>query len=128
MNPIRIMITFNNQHVRDGLATYLGAQENIEVVAEISSGLELVRKYVELKPDIVLMDLLLPGVNGIEIMKALQEYAPDVIVILITNSRGIHLQEAAHAAGAARLLNKGIPGEELLKTIHEVMIEQKDCT
>ena len=121
--PIRIMIADNDLYVREGLSTYFRAQGNIELVAEARSGLDVVKKYLQVKPDIILMDLLLPGVNGIDVMKAIQAYNPEVVVIFITNSRGAHLHEAAQVAGAARLLNKGIPGEELVNKINEVMIE-----
>jgi DNA-binding NarL/FixJ family response regulator len=117
------MVVDKDRRVREGFSTFFHAQKDIKIVAESSSGLDVVNKFLVTNPDLVLMDLLLPGTNGIDVMRSLQEICPDVQVIFYTNSRGVHLTAAAKAAGAAKLLNKGIPGDELRKEIQKVLID-----
>jgi NarL family two-component system response regulator LiaR len=121
--PIRIMIVDNDRCVLDGFSIFFSVHGSIEVVAETTNVLDVVKKFLQVKPDIVLMDLLLSGLNSIDVMKKILKINPKCSFILYTNSRGAHLSEAAKAAGAAKLINKGISGESLLKTIQEVQFQ-----
>ncbi|MDG5789148.1 response regulator transcription factor [Evansella sp. AB-P1] len=79
--PIRLLIVDDHDMVRMGLITYLSIEDDIEVIGEASDGHEAVRKARELKPDVILMDLLMDGMNGIEATKALANENMKIIVL-----------------------------------------------
>src|SRR5262249_59307314 len=82
---IRVVIVDDHAVVREGLRTYLELEDRLEIVGEASNGREAVDKVRALKPDVVLMDLLMPEMDGIAATKAIKEVAPEVQVIVLTS-------------------------------------------
>jgi two-component system invasion response regulator UvrY len=123
MKLIQIMIVDNHKYVRMGVKTLLESHADFELIAEASSGVEAITRYISEKPDLVLMDFFLPDSSGIEIMKTLHEINGRVPVIFLTTSNGSHLSEAAMVAGAARIVNKDEKGQALASSIRETMGE-----
>ena len=117
---IRVLIADDHTIVRAGLTALLGTEKDIEVVGEAKNGAEAVSNAVELNPDIVIMDLMMPKMDGVEATKELVRKAPSVKTILLTTygtSDGI-----AHAlrAGARGAVLKNADNSELAKAIRIV--------
>ena len=117
---IKVLIADDHTIVRAGLTALLGTEKDIEVVGEAKNGAEAVSKAVELHPDIVIMDLMMPKMDGVEAAKELLRKAPSVKTILLTTygtSDGI-----AHAlrAGARGAVLKNADNSELAKAIRIV--------
>src|SRR4051794_11505700 len=95
--PIRIIIADDHSVVRQGLRMFLGLDPELDVIGEASNGAEAVKLARELKPDIVLMDMLMPVMNGIEATTAIRSEMPDTEVIALTS-----VLEDASVVGAVK--------------------------
>ena len=118
--PIRILIADDHAIFRDGLRRLLVTQDDFVVVAEATDGKEAVALTRELRPDILLLDMAMPEVPGMEVLRELAQDGPEVHTILLTAT--IHPLEAAHALrlGARRVVLKASTPELLLKSIRSV--------
>jgi DNA-binding NarL/FixJ family response regulator len=125
---IRLLIADDGPRARHGLRAILATVPGIEVVGEASSGKEALRLVETHQPDVVLMDIVMPTMDGLKATRAIKERWPEVKVIIITMYSS-HREEAL-AAGADVYLIKGCPPDELIKAIletnvnHEVEMEQ----
>ncbi|MCK9911760.1 response regulator transcription factor, partial [Microbacteriaceae bacterium K1510] len=81
---IRVMLVDDHEMVRMGLAAYLSTEEDIEVIAEASSGEEGVRLAQQLVPDVILMDLVMDGIGGVEATRRVRDLCPACKVIVLT--------------------------------------------
>ena len=115
---IRVMIVDDHAVVRSGLAAFLLAYDELELVGEAASGEEAVRKCAELVPDVVLMDLVMPGMNGAEATRAIRQACPDYKVIALTSFKEDDLMQKTLQAGAIGYLFKNVSADELVKAIH----------
>lgn len=117
MRPIRIIIVDDHDLVRLGLRTMLETCEEIELVGETGIPSEVVHLYQQTQPDVVLMDLQLPKIDGIQVTRQLKELDPHVRVIVLTNHSESDLVQEALTAGVSSYLLKNIRLNELRKTI-----------
>jgi NarL family two-component system response regulator LiaR len=120
-NPIRVMIVDDHTVVRSGLTAVLLSFDDLEMVGEAGSGEEALTKCVELNPDVVLMDLVMPGMDGATATKAIMEKCPHVRIIALTSFKERDLVEGALKAGAISYLLKNVSAEELTGTIREAV-------
>ena len=118
--PIRVLITDDHAIVRKGLTVLLGTEKDIKVVGEAQDGLEAVEKAGSLKPDVVLMDLVMPRMDGIEATRKITEAHPKVRVLVLTSFAADDKVFPAVKAGALGYLLKDSSPEELLEAIHRV--------
>jgi len=118
MNTIRIIVVDDHQVVREGLRHMLQLESDIEVVGEASNAKEALAQVESLSPDIILMDIKMPGIDGIELTRQLKEKQPSCNVIMLT-LYDEYLTEAIEA-GAAGYLLKDVKREELIKAIRAV--------
>jgi NarL family two-component system response regulator LiaR len=114
---IRILITDDHNVVRQGLRMFLSLDPDIEVVGEAEDGEEAISMARELHPDVVLMDLLMPVMNGVEATKAIRSEMPDVEIIALTSVLEDVSVTGAIRAGAMGYLLKDTQAEELLRAI-----------
>lgn len=114
---VRVMIVDDHAVVREGLKNYLGALAGFEVVGEASNGSEAVQAAKKLKPQVVLMDLVMPVMDGIEATRALHEAQPDVRVIVLTSFADDDKLFPALKAGAVAYLLKDVGPKELAEAI-----------
>jgi NarL family two-component system response regulator LiaR len=115
--PIRVMIVDDHTVVRGGLRFFLLAFDDIELVAEASSGEEALRLCPEAQPDVVLMDMVMPGMDGAQATRILRERHPQVQVIALTSFESGELVQQALQAGAIGYLLKDVPIDELAQAI-----------
>jgi len=113
------MIVDDHDMVRRGLATFLKVQADLELVGEASGGEEAVRLCDQLHPDVVLMDLVMPGMDGAAATRAIRELCPETQVIALTSFKEKELVEGALQAGAIGYLLKNISSDELADAIRE---------
>jgi DNA-binding NarL/FixJ family response regulator len=118
MNPLRILIADDHPIVRAGLVGLLSTQEGFQVVGEASSGLEAVRMAEALRPNVVLMDLRMPGMDGTAATRAIRSRFPEVQVLVLTTYDTDTEIVRAIEAGAIGYLLKDVPREELYKAIY----------
>jgi NarL family two-component system response regulator LiaR len=105
---VRVMIVDDHLMVRRGLATFLRAESDFELVAEASTGTEAVRVCAETRPDVVLMDVRLPDMDGIAATQAIRIAHPATKVIIVTSSQNDQLVASALRAGAIGYLLKDV--------------------
>jgi NarL family two-component system response regulator LiaR len=111
------MIVDDHEMVRQGAAGYLEAQEDIHVIAEASSGEEALTMAKELVPDVVLMDLVMPGLDGVEATRRLKDYSPRTQIIILTSFHEDEHIFPALQAGAISYLLKDVKAAELVEAI-----------
>ena len=117
VEPIRLIIADDHPVVRTGLRGMLAGQADFEVVSEASTGMDAVELSVQLRPDIVLMDLRMPQMNGVEAITQIRARAPDThILVLTTYDTDTDIVRAVEA-GATGYLLKDTPREELFNAI-----------
>ena len=122
---IRVLAVDDHPLLREGIAALIGSEEDMELVGEASNGreaLDLFRKY---QPDITLMDLQMPEMNGIDAVGAIRGEFPDARIIVLTTHPGDVQVSRALKAGARGYLLKGMLRKELLETIRAVHAGQK---
>ena len=112
--PIRIVIADDHPIVRQGLAAVLEQEEDFKVVSQAANGLEAVAQARELRPDIILMDLQMPEMDGVEAIQKIKEEAPDIgIIILTTYDTDDYIFRGIEAGARGYLLKDSPPGEVL---------------
>ncbi len=111
--PIRVMVVDDSAVVRSGLAAFLLASDDFELVAEAADGEEAVARCLASRPDVVLMDLVMPGVDGATATRAIRENCPAAKDMALTSFREGVLVDSALAAGAVGYLLKNLTAEEL---------------
>ena len=114
---IRVMVVDDHAVVRSGLADFLFAYDDLELVGEASSGEVAVSLCERVKPDVVLMDLVMPGMDGAEATRAIRQACPDIQVIALTSYKDEDLVQNAIQAGAIGYLLKNVTADELAEAI-----------
>ena len=117
---IRVMITDDHPVVREGLSAMLSREQDIEVVGEAVNGREAIEKARNLKPDVVLMDLRMPEVDGVEAMRQIRVDNPDIKFIVLTTYDNDEYIFRGIEAGARAYLLKDSPREEMFRAIRVV--------
>jgi two-component system, NarL family, response regulator LiaR len=118
---IRVLIADDHAVVRQGLRTFLELQEDIEVVADVADGEAALAAAGEHEPDVVLMDLVMPGVDGVEAIRRLRERQPGARVLVLTSFLEDEKLFPAVRAGAAGYLLKDVEPAELVRAIRTVV-------
>jgi DNA-binding NarL/FixJ family response regulator len=125
---IRILTVDDHAMLREGIAAVVEGQPDMQIVGEASNGVEAVERFSELKPDVTLMDLQMPEMNGIDALRAIRAKHPDARVIILTTYKGDAQALAALKNGAAGYLLKTALRRELLDTIRSVHAGRRHVT
>ena len=118
MNPMRVLIVDDHLVVRRGLRSMLADAEDVEIVGEASNAGEAIKRATSLRPDILVLDIRMPGMNGLRLLRCLKEQLPDLKVIILTNYDDEQFLLEAFRAGAYGYLLKNISREDLLEVLH----------
>ena len=122
---ITIVIVDDQPAVRKGLRMRLGLEADLRVIGEAQDGREALHLVHRLGPDIVLMDMEMPGMSGLKVTKELADLLPDSQVIILTIHDDERSRESARAAGAAAFVSKQAEDEILLQTIRKLANRSK---
>lgn len=122
MHSIKVLLAEDHALVREGTRQLLEREEDIQVVAEAGDGEEAVRLAVRTKPDVALVDIAMPKLNGIEATKKIKELSPDTAVLILTAYDDDQYVFALLEAGAAGYLLKNVRGHCLVEGIRAVSI------
>jgi DNA-binding NarL/FixJ family response regulator len=118
--PVRVLIVDDHALFAEALMLTLGIDRRIEVVGHAANGFEAVSLARTLEPEVVLMDLHMPGMDGIEATKAIRRAAPGVRVVIVTSSHAPEHARWARQAGAVRYVTKDTPASALLDLVLEI--------
>ena len=121
---IRVMLVDDHNVVRSGLATFLKAYEDLELVGEARNGFEAVNLCREKNPDVILMDLMMPEMDGIEATREILEDCPDIKIIAMTSFDEEELVHGVLASGAISYLLKNVSSDALAKAIRDAVSGQ----
>jgi len=116
-DPIRVLIVDDHAVVREGLRAFLELQDGIEVIGEAGDGREAIEEAGRLRPDVILMDLVMPRLDGVEAMRELHGRVPAARVIVLTSFPDDKRLVPALRAGAAGYLLKNVQPQELARAI-----------
>jgi NarL family two-component system response regulator LiaR len=118
---IRVMLVDDHNVVRSGLATFLRAYEDLQLVGEAKNGLEAVNLCREKKPQVILMDLMMPEMDGIAATQAILADYPEIKIIAMTSFEEEELVQGVLAAGAISYLLKNVTSDELANAIRDAV-------
>ena len=125
MEKIRVLVADDHAIVRMGLVALLATEQDIEIVGEAEDGREAVKKSVTTKPDVVIMDIMMPILDGIAATAEIIKRAPGVKVLILTTSSSSDDYSRALAAGAHGIVVKRAANMELLSALRSVASEKK---
>ena len=117
MKPVRILVADDHEVVRRGLRAILETREGWEVTGEAATGREAVEQAKQLKPDVVVLDLVMPEMNGLEATRRILKAVPTAEVLILTMHEPEHLMREVLAAGARGYLLKSDAGRELVAAV-----------
>ncbi len=121
---IRILLADDHKILREGLVALLEKQPDLKVLGEAEDGRAAVRMAIEMRPDVVIMDINLPDLNGVEATRHIVKELPEVKVIALSVHSNQHIVKGMLQAGACGYLLKYSSSKELIKAIHSVMENQ----
>jgi PAS domain S-box-containing protein len=124
-SKLRILFVDDHKVMRQGLIKLLSGQPNIHVAGEAATGREAIRLSLQLRPDLILMDISMPDVDGIEATRTIKRELPDVRIIGLSMHDDKQVGSVMINAGAEAFLSKSVSTAELLKTIYGITSEQK---
>ena len=120
MNPIRVLIADDHTLFRDGLRALFGSIPDVEMIGEAATGDEAIERAAALRPDVILMDLKMPGANGIEATRRVLATTPGTGVLVVTMFEDDDSVFAAMRAGARGYILKGADQDELLRAVRAI--------
>jgi two-component system, NarL family, response regulator LiaR len=122
--PIKVLLVDDHAVVRSGLGAVLMTHDDLKLVGEASNGLEAVNLVEKLRPDVVLMDIMMPVMDGVQATKAIHEKFPEVRIIALTSFKEKDMVEGALKAGALSYLIKNVSADELVTAIRGAITGQ----
>ena len=124
LNPIRVLLVDDHMVVRSGLSTVLSVYDDLKLVGEAGDGEEAIRLCERLQPDVILMDLLMPKMDGVTAIKVIKTRWPQIQIIALTSFKEKEYVEGALKAGANGYLLKDVSAEELVNAVRRATAGQ----
>lgn len=123
--PHRILIVDDHYEMRRSLKTVLEAHPDWQVCGEANDGLEAVQQAAELRPDLIIMDFWMPGMDGIKATQKILLYSPHIPVLLYTNHMSPQLSSLAASNGVRVVVSKSDPVDQLLEAVEALLIDRR---
>ncbi|HEY2169822.1 MAG TPA: response regulator, partial [Candidatus Angelobacter sp.] len=120
-SPIRILVVEDFEPFRAFVTSALAQQPELQIVGELSDGLEAVGRAAELRPDLILLDIGLPSLNGIAAARRIREHSPQTKILFVSGDQSSDIVEQALSSGAAGYLVKSDAGRQLLVAVGAVL-------
>lgn len=120
--PIRVMLVDDHLMVRRGLATFLMVFDDLKLVGEAENGTEAIQRCAEILPDVILMDMVMPGMDGVSATRAIRQQFPSVQVLALTSFKDKELIKNMLEAGAIGYLLKDVSSDDLAQAIRAAHI------
>lgn len=120
-SPIRILLADDHTIVRQGLARLLEEQKDLRVIGEATNGRHAVERAKDLKPDVVIMDIAMPRLNGIEAAKRIRKHLPKTKILILSMYSHEHYIHELIETGVSGYLLKESSGRDIIKAIHAAM-------
>ncbi len=117
---VRVLVVDDQQLMRDGLTSLLGIQDGIEIVGAAANGQEAIEQALTLRPDVILMDVRMPDMDGVAATAHLRREAPECQILMLTTFDDDEYVVEALRAGASGYLLKDLPAQRLAQAIHAV--------
>jgi len=117
---IKVLVVDDHELVREGICNLLGLYDDIQIIGEANDGKMAIEKTRELMPDIVVMDISMPGMDGMEATRYISERIPDTKVIMLTQHGEKEYMQLSHKIGAAGYVPKTALVKELASVIHSI--------
>jgi two-component system, NarL family, response regulator LiaR len=114
---IRVLIVDDHEILRMGLAVFLESQDDFVLVGEAGDGLQAIKLCDQLQPDVVLMDIMMPVMDGITATHIIMQKHPDIAIVMLTSSFTGGREKEAREAGAQGYMRKNISGDKIAETI-----------
>jgi DNA-binding NarL/FixJ family response regulator len=125
MESVRILVVEDFAGFRRFICSTLGKRTELQVICEVSDGLEAVQRAEALKPDLILMDIGLPSLNGLEAARRIRKLSPESKIIFLTHESSAEVVREALSLGASGYVLKTRAASELLTAVEAVMQEQQ---
>jgi DNA-binding NarL/FixJ family response regulator len=119
--PTRILIADDHELVRKGFCSLLKSRDDFEIVGEASNGAEAVDKALQLQPDLIVLDVTMPILDGISAAKKIHKSLPGVPILILSMHEGREVVRAARSAGAQAFITKSDLGSNLLQAVDAVL-------
>ena len=126
--PIRIVVVDDHDVVRRGLAILIRAFDDLDLIGSAANGIEAMDLAEKLRPDVMLMDMIMPEMDGVEATRQIREKYPDIQVVALTSSRDEAQLQAILAAGAVSFLSKNTAIDDLVASVraaHDLTLAAK---
>ena len=118
---IKLLLVDDHEVLRSGLKYTLDVVDHIEIIGEASNGVEAVELFRELHPDVVLMDLLMPEMDGVEATQLITTEDPEAVILILSSSKEEDMIQSALEAGAVGYLTKNVSPSEITKAIENAV-------
>ena len=125
MSSLRVLVVEDFSAFRRFICSTLEKRPDLQVICEVSDGLEAVQKAQDLKPDLILLDIGLPGLNGIEAARRIREVTPESKIIFLSQESSPDVVQEALSLGARAYVVKTRAGSELLPAVEAVISEKQ---
>jgi DNA-binding NarL/FixJ family response regulator len=125
MATVRVLVVEDFEPFRRFISSTLEKRRDLQIICEVSDGLEAVKKAEELKPDLILMDIGLPGLNGLDAARQIRKLAPESKIIFLSQESSPDIVQEALNLGALGYVVKARAGSELLPAVESVLLEKQ---
>ena len=117
---VRVLVVDDHEPFRRFVCTTLAEEQDVEVIGEASDGLSAIRKAEELKPDLIVLDIGLPTLNGIEAGRRIRKLCPECKILFLTQESSVEMVQEAFSLGASAYIVKAHAGSELSAAVEAV--------
>jgi DNA-binding NarL/FixJ family response regulator len=124
MGTIQVLIADDQEAIRRRVSSIIKSHANLEVCAEAADGIEAVEKAKKANPDLIVLDITMPGINGLDAARRIKEFAPDTPIVILTVHKSKQLIDEAQKIGVNGYVTKAEAGQNLLKAVDAVLQNQ----